>query len=523
MVATLVRLRFLLLANALKKSPWQIVAVVIGGLYGLGILGLVVVGLVALSFGSVEQARTFTVLAAAGVTLGWILSPLLASGVDQTVDPARLVTFPIPMNRLLVGFAVSGVLGVPGIVTSVAALATAATWWRTPVAAAVAVICAGIGVLTCVVGSRLLGAVASSIGTGRRFQEAKGLVLFVPLILLGPILFWLTDLFQSAQATLPAIADAVALTPLGAIWAVPSDVAAGNVGRAALELCIGVVFLVVLVALWRLALTRALETPARGSGGGSRRRGLGLFGVVPGTPAGAVAARALIYWVRDPRYAQALILVPILPLLFVFYAGGTDSPWAINAIGPGMAFLLAISLYTDISYDNTAFALHLQTGVRGRDDLTGRIAAMAVFAVPVVGIATVTTVWFTGAWPSLPGLLGTALGMLLSGFGLSSVVAARLILEVPAPGESPFASKPGGGFTLMIVTTLTWGALLVLVLPETVLAIVGFVTGNELLGWLALATGLLLGGLLLVLGVRIGGRMLDERGADLLAQLQKQK
>jgi ABC-2 type transport system permease protein len=522
-VATLVRLRFLLLGNALKKSPWQVVAVVLGGLYGLGVLIGVVIGLVALSFTDVETARTVTVLAGGVVILGWILSPILATGVDQTVDPARLVTFPIPVDRLLVGLAVSGVLGVPGIVTSVAALATAATWWHTPAAAAAAVLCAAIAVLTCVAGSRLVGAVASSVGTGRRFQEVKGLVLFVPLVLLGPIIFWLTDLLRGAETSFPAVADAVALTPLGAIWAVPSDVAAGRLDRAALEFGIGVAFLAVLVVLWRLALARALETPARSSSGSSAKRGLGLFGVVPGTPAGAVAARALIYWVRDPRYAQALILVPILPLLFVFYAGGTDSPWAINAIGPGMAFLLAISLYTDVSYDNTAFALHVQTGVRGRDDLIGRIAAMAVFAVPVVLVATVATVWFTGSWSSLPGLLGIALGLLLSGFGLSSVLAARIVLEVPAPGESPFASKPGGGFTLMLVTMLTWGGLIVLGLPETVLAIAGFATGNEVLGWLALATGLTLGGVLLIAGVRIGGRMLDERGAELLAQLQKQK
>jgi ABC-2 type transport system permease protein len=56
-----------------------------------------------------------------------------------------------------------------------------------------------------------------------------------------------------------------------------------------------------------------------------------------------------------------------------------------------------------------------------------------------------------------------------------------------------------------------------------VLAIVGFVTGDALFGWLALGTGLVLGAVLLVLGVRIGGRMMDRRGPDLLAQLQKQK
>lgn len=523
MVATLVRLRFLILFNSLRRSVWQLVSVAIGALSALGLLALMVVWLVALSFGSVEQARTITVLAGGALVLGWIAAPLLASGVDQTVEPARLVAFPIPLNRLVVGLALSGVLGVPGIVTSVAALATIGTWWHTPFAAIAALVCGVLGVLTCVVGSRLMVAIAAGIGTGRRFRELKGLVLVVPLILLGPTLIGLGNLVQSAQGSLPRIADAVALTPLGAIWAVPSDIAAGRYDRAALEFGVAVLFLAALVVLWALALSRAFENPPRASGGRSRARGLGFFGVFPGTPTGAVAARALTYWVRDPRYAQSLLVLPLVPLLVIFYAGGADSPWVLHAIGPGIAFLIALSLYTDVSYDNTAFALHLQTGVSGRADRLGRIVGMAVFALPLVVLVTVGTVWFTGSWWALPGLLGISVGTLLSGFGLSSVLSAGLILEVPAPGQNPFASKPGGGFRLMVVTSAGWAVLGLLVVPETVLAILALLTGDALLGLVALVTGLLLGGVLLVVGVRVGGSLLDQRGVELLAQLQKQR
>ena len=127
MVATLVKLRFQLLANSLKKSPWQIVSVVIGGLYALGVLVFVIAGLVALSFAPVELARTITVLAGALLIFGWVVLPVLTSGIDQTVDPARLATFPISTNTLILGLTISGVLGIPGIVTSVAALSTGLT------------------------------------------------------------------------------------------------------------------------------------------------------------------------------------------------------------------------------------------------------------------------------------------------------------------------------------------------------------------------------------------------------------
>ena len=523
MVATLVKLRFLLLANSLRKSPWQIVAVVFGGLYGMGLLAGAVVVLFVLSFGDIEFARTVTVLAGAALVIGWIILPILTSGIDQTVEPARLATFPIPLNTLVLSLAISGVLGVPGLVTLIAALATASTWWKFPLAALAAVVCAVVGVLTCVIGSRMLVALSSRIGAGRRAREAKGILLFVPLLLLGPIILSVTQLLKDATNLLPRIANVVSFTPVGAIWAVPGDIAAGNPARAGVEFLIGAATLAVFLLVWRWGLARALETPNRSTRVKEGARGLGLFGVFAGTPSGAVAARALTYWIRDPRYAQSLISIPLVPVLIFFYAGSNGNLAPLNAVAPIVAVLLSMSIYTDVSYDNTAFALHLQTGVSGRADRIGRVIALAVFAVPVSLALAIASAWVSNAWEILPGLLGITVGILLTGFAVSSLVSGRFVLMVPAPGESPFTSKPGGGFSLMLSMFATWSIVAILILPELVLAIVGFVLDNVVLGWLSLVVGLVLGSTLLVIGVRQGGAILDRRGPDLLAQLQKQK
>jgi ABC-2 type transport system permease protein len=182
-----------------------------------------------------------------------------------------------------------------------------------------------------------------------------------------------------------------------------------------------------------------------------------------------------------------------------------------------------MSIYTDVSYDNTAFALHLQTGVSGVADRVGRVIALATFAVPISLLLTVASVWFTGTWAMLPGLLGITIGVLLTGFAVSSFISGRFTFAVPAPGESPFKSKPGGGFSLMLSTFASWTVVAVLILPELVLAVLGFATGQALYGFLSIAVGLVLGGVLLVVGVRLGGRILDRRGPELLAQLQRQK
>jgi ABC-2 type transport system permease protein len=501
----------------------QLVFTIIGAIYGLGCLVLVGAGLVALSFTSIEFARTISVFAGAAVILGWTILPVLTSGIDQTVEPSRLATFPIPLDTLLVGLTVSGVLGIPGIITLVAALTTAATWWHHPLAALAAIPTAIIGVLTAVVGSRMLVALSARIGSGRRVRETKGLLVFIPLLLLGPIIFLLTQVVRSISDLLPTIASVIAWTPFGAIWAVPGDVAAGESGRAGLELLIGLATLVVFWMLWRWGLARALETTPRATSVRSSARGLGLFGMFPGTPTGAVAARALTYWIRDPRYAQSLIMIPLVPVLVLFWAGVNGNFGTFPFVGPIVAVLLAVSIYTDVSYDNTAFALHLQTGVSGRADRLGRVIALAVFAIPVTVVFTIGGIALSGQWHLLLGMLGIVAGILLSGFGVSSVMSGRFAFPVPAPGESPFKSRPGGGVSLLLSSLVTWSVVGVLVLPELGFAVASFVTGDVLWGWIALVLGIALGMVFLVVGVRVGGAILDRRGPDLFAQLQRQK
>lgn len=523
MVAHLIRLRFRLLANSLTRSPWQAVAVGLGTMYGLAMLFLAAVGLLFLSAAPEELGRTVTVLGGAVLVLGWTFLPLLSSGIDETVEPAKLATFPIPIPTLLLALAISGVLGVPGIITTLAALATSLVWWHTPAIAVVAVICAIIGALTCVVGSRMLAALTVRISSGRRAREAKTVLVLIPLLLLGPAILAVSTLFREFRSLLPIISDVVSWTPFGAIWAVPGDLATGRPGLAALHALVGIATLVASTAVWRWALDRALERPAVSTATGGARRGLGWFAVFSGTPTGAVAARSLTYWARDPRYAQSLISVPLVPAIVFFYTGASGDLSGLLFVAPIVAVLLGMSIYTDVSYDNTAFSLHLQTAVSGRADRWGRVIAVSVFAVPTTIILTVASVWISDSGDRLVGMLGISLGLLVTGLALSSLVSGRFAFSVPAPGENPFKARPGGGFTLMLSMFASWTALAVLALPEMVIALVGFATFNEALGWVALAVALVLSSVFLVIGVRVGGTMLDNRGPELLVQLQRQK
>ncbi|MGN6427845.1 MAG: transporter [Leifsonia sp.] len=521
MVATLVRLRLLVLRNSFRRSTSQLVAVILGGLYGLVALVAVLGGLVALNFAPVELTRTIVVIAGSAAVLGWAVFPLLLSGVEQTLDPARLAVYPIALRPMMIGMLLSGIVGVAGAATTLAALATSVSWLRLPGVAVVALLTGALGAATCVVISRAVTSVASGLASGRRFREASGLLVLIPLILAGPIIIGVTRGIRSSADALPSVADGLSWSPLGAVWAVPSSFALGDPLGALARLLVAVATFVVLWLVWRWGLARSLVTPVRSNSRTRAQGKLGLFGILPGTQAGAIAARCLTYWFRDPRYLRQLLIIPLMPVLFWFYSSLNHSGGLFFLAAPIVAFSLGIGMIADVSYDSTAFALHVAKAVPGRADRWGRAAAMLTFGVPAVVLISVLSAVITGDWATFPGLLGLSLGVLLTGAAVCAVTSARFVFPVPEPGDNPFRSRPGSNISLLGPTFAAWGVIAVLCLPEIVLLIVAIVTGDALWGWLGLAVGAVLGGILLTIGARVGGNILDARAPELLLQLRK--
>ncbi|GAB3284033.1 transporter [Sinomonas notoginsengisoli] len=530
MVAHLIRLKLLLLRNGLRRSPWQLVGIVLGALYGLWLVFLAVVGLLALSVLPTPLAETVMVLAGSLLVVGWALTPVLFAGIDLTLDPARFALFPIPLRQLLMGQAVTGLIGVPGVCTTLVLAASTVPWTRGLLAFIVAAVGAVLALGLCVVVSRLVASIASELASSRRFRDVSRIAFVVPLMLLGPAISLLArGMGGGGTPGLVAWADVLAWTPLGAPFSAPAAAAEGNVLEALAKLVIAAAALVLAAWGWSWALARALESPGSRSAPRARssRRGLGAFGWMPPSPAGAVAARALTYWIRDPRYTTGLIVVPLLPV--VLYASSItrraehvsllDGPLVIA--GPLAAFILAWSISADVSYDSTAFSLHVSAGVRGRSDRMGRAAALLLFALPIMTLITALPFLLAGDWRLFPSFLGLALGVLLSGVGLSSVVSARYTVTVPLPGESPFR-RPAGASTQTILVQLGGiAALGILALPEIVLTALAATGGAPVYGWACLGVGVLLGGGLLALGVLLGGRLMDVRAPELYASLTK--
>ncbi|UWX96194.1 transporter [Arthrobacter zhaoxinii] len=524
MVAHLLRLKFLLLRNSLRRSPWQLVGIVLGALYALGILAVLIAALFVVG-DDPATARTAVILAGAAAVAGWALIPVVFSGLDLTLDPARFTTYAVPTPQLLTGLAAGGLIGIPGAAMLLAVLAQAASWYRFPGALAAALVLSAVALFTCLIAARVTVAAAVSLTGSRRFRDFTGLLLVIPLVLLGPIISAVGNGISAGGNLLPRLADVLAWTPLGAVWAVPGDIALGNYGAAGAKALIALVFLAVLVLAWKALLLRALVSPPQ-SAAGRKSAGLGLFSRFPATPTGAVAARALIYWLRDPRYSASLLIVPLLAVVLVFSgnnAGPDGGLLVCLALGPLIGFLVGFSLHADVSYDNTAFALHLATGISGRADRAGRVLACAVFAVPAVVLASVLPAVLIGRPALLLPVLGVSLAALLMGLGLSSAVSARYTYNVPLPGENAFKTPPGSTGRAMLVQSAFSLLLFVLLLPVLVPGALAVVLESTLWGAVTLLAGLVLGAAVLILGIRLGGRWLDARGPELLQQVSVNK
>lgn len=516
MVAHLVRLKLTLLRNGLRRSAWQVVGLVVALLYGLGAVAGTLASLVALSTQDVEVVRLALVLGGSLLVFGWWVVPLVAFGVDATVDPARFSTFPIRRRTMLVGLTAVGLVGVPGLATALVALGTVGTWWRQPQALGPAAVGALLGLALCVVGSRATTTVLAPLVTRRRFREVAAVAAFLPLVLIGPITSVLEDRLAGTEDVWPDVVRVLGWTPFGAPWAMTADAAEGDWLAALAKLAVGVGTLVVLLLAWSRGLDAALVRGPQGGRTRSRTNGLGFFGRLPATPTGAVAARCLTYWLRDSRYAAGIVIVPLLPVILWFSAG--DS-WVMLMLGPLVGYLMGWTVSADVAYDGTPFWTHVAAPITGRVDRAGRAWAAGVLGVPVTALLALVSLQLTGRWSFTLAVLGASLGIFATSLGVASSVSARLVYQVPKAGESPFSTAQGGASAGMLAQLIGTAAVIVLTLPTLGLAVAAVVTGSALLGVLTLVVGLALGGLVLVLGVRFGGDMYDRRAPELLERL----
>lgn len=522
MVAHLVRLKLALLRNIFRRSRAQTIGAVVGVAY----FAVLVVGLTVIlaSFRhSLDEARVVLPLAgAAGIVL-WTVVPLLSFGSDPTLDPGRFATFAVPHRDLALGLVVAAMVGLPAIASTVLCLGVLVAWSQTPGSTVVAVVSTTVGLLTAVVTSRWVSAVLSDAISSRRGRDVLAVLGLLLLVVAGPVVSVVANLGSDLGALAAGAARVVSWSPLGWAWAAPGDVAAGEPLTGGVRLLLAVGLLAVVFRLWSRALRREVDNPravSRSDSGASAGDDLGLLARLPATRAGAVGARILTYWRRDPRYQISMAMTPLVPfgLLIPFYTG--HGTWTPLLMGPLVAFLLGWSGHNGVAYESDALWLHLVSGISGRDDRRGRLVPDVLLAAVLVPLHSLIGVGVAGRWDLLPAGLGISAALLGAGYAVSSVMSVVLPYPVPESGESPFNAPPGAaGITLAAQSLASLGTV-ALASPVLLLGWLAW-RGTPAAGWAAVVAGVVLGSAVALLGVAAGARLYDRRAPELLSALRR--
>jgi ABC-2 type transport system permease protein len=521
-VALLVRLKLTLLRNGLRRSVWRLVGLVIGGVYALGLVAAALVGMVALRTASPATTADVTVLAYSGLTLGWLSLSLLVFGVDETVDPAKFALLPVRARQLLPGLLVAGAVGVPGVATILVVLGLLVAWSRSLPLTLAALVAMPLGVLTCLLLARTATSAFASFLASRRFRDAA----FVLLALVAAVVAIGSNLLgglarvgpAELRAALATAAEIAGWTPFGWAWALPADVARGRWFAAGTHLVLAVALVGLLWAAWQHFLAERLVEPVEGGGRDATRvtRSGWVERLYPVSPAGAVAARSLRYWRRDPRYlagAAGFLIAPVVIIATSLLNPGGSTALAVFA--PSMlGLLVGASVAQDLSYDGSALWTHVSSGVSGAADRLGRVLSTLTVFAPMLAVLLAVAFVLTGSWSLLGPAVGLTVTFLLTGLGVGSFVGALWQWPSPPPGANPFQRGSSGGLPALLSFSVTTLGTLLLALPAIALA-VGSVWAPWV-GWLTVPFGLATGLVVLRLGVRRGGRMLERKWPEVM-------
>lgn len=510
------RLKLRLLAGNLRGDTARVLGFVLTAVIAAGsaLLGAALLGLLRLAPPQVAAdlvTVVFTVL-----LVSWTVVPLLAFGLDDTLDPARLSLLPLPAGRMAAGLFAASATGVWPVATLVV-IAGAPLGLASGIGGVLlGILAVPLQFALCLVVSRLVTTALSGALRSRRGRDVLVVAaLAVVLLLQLPGLLLNSDLSDPAAA-LHATAAVLRWTPSGMAAHAIAD--GGPVGLAELA----VVALVVAAAglLWIKALDRALVTADASTQGPAVRGGDGLLDrLLPDGPLAAVTGKELKYIRREPRYrvlwlgAIAVTGVLAFSLTSQGVAAGPGMPVMLTAMA---ALMITLQLGNSFGVDGRSLWMNaVATGSeRGiAIDLAGRHLANAVVAAPLLLAVAVASGVLAGAPASIGWALLTGFGMLGAGFGVGSLTSVLLPYTVPERVNAFTGAAPGQGGQALVAAFAVTAGITVVALPFVVPLALGVF-------WVSVLAPLY-GLLIETLGRRLAARIGFARLPELLAAVSK--
>jgi len=522
MVASLLGLRLRSFANRIvrPRSAAEGFAILVAAV-------LVVVALVGIAVLAAAAAEATAELRGAGfVALGslvvagfWFLP--LVFRIDDGMPLRAFAAYDIPTAKLAAALLLTRIISIPAVLLLVLLAVEAAAWThRGATATVVAILAAVLILLTCLLGSQ----VASAIAGGQiSWRNAGGVAVLLATAAAAPLAAALAavDWAATGVTVLRRIAAALEWTPFGVAWGAPAAAAAGDAGGAWARLGVALGVVGILAVVW-YAFVRRAESTAEAAPKERQVADLGVFDAMPPTAGGVVAARSIVYWMRDPRYAVPVLILPLVPLVIAvaFWLAGMPAAIIAWTCVPLVCLLLGWSVHNDIATDGTAFWLHVVTGIRGRADRWGRIVPPLVIGAAVAVGGSFLTAWLMHDRPMALPLIALSACTLLVGLGVGSAASAIAPYPTVAPGDGPFAQPQGLRGGESVKQTLSLLVAVLLCAPTAALVLIGVLGAPSAFG-AAVVVGFATGVVVLVGGIELGALVLSRRAPEILAFTQQ--
>jgi ABC-2 type transport system permease protein len=433
MARVLVQLKLRLVLNALRSSTAAETSFILSTFFA-AVVALGTFYVLSLFRGLSASVDLTTVIFSA-FALGWLILPILAFGLDGTLDPATLAPYPLRTRPLAVGllaasaagaWPAANLIGLSGVMVGLAS---------GPLGLLVAVIAVALQVLFCITLARL---VTTSMARLLRSRRGKDLAvfLFLPIFALVELL---GQVIPNAAAHGGITAASFAGVDAWMRWLPPGlaahaiqDASHGHPGAALGRLGLLAAIIIVLGWGWIGSLSRALVT-ADTSTGSAQLRGTALPLARYG-PRGAVAARFWIYQRREPTslvyWAMTAVIMVVVSASTIF--GPHQHPAVVIASAVFGAGLVGSFHANSVGLTGPPFvieALALTSRRSLRAYFSGQNIALAVIAVPLLAAIS----FGLAAAVRHPNQAVPATAVALAGLGAALGLANILTVTLPYP------------------------------------------------------------------------------------------
>ena len=529
MARVLVQLKLRLLLGALRASNAARVAFILSSTLALFVAIGTFAGLAALRHNG--AAVDLTVVIYTLYALGWVILPLVAFGLDGTLDPATLALYPLRTRPLIIGLLAASATGAWPLASLIGSLGITVGLAHGALAVFIAVIAAVLQVLFCITLARLVTTSLAGLMRSRRGRDLAALAI-IPIFALyevfAQVLPRAIGKHELTAASFAGVDSWVRWLPPGLAAHAVQDASTGHAGTAVLRLLLAAAVTVVLGWLWARALSHALVTVDASTQGGATIKGGALpFGRRAGL-SGTVAARSLAYQRRDPTFMTYLGITVVLMVVVAISSlrGSHPEVGVLLSAGVGGASV-GMQRGDSFGLDGPAFyldALSLSGRRALRSWFAGQNAAVAAVTLPL--ILVVPLVLAIISRHPVNGLLAMALGLAATGAGLG--IADLFSAALPYPMERRAGSplpRQAEGFTLQALAARFGGliATAILVIPVIVaIADTGSVADAVRIPAL-IAGGAVYGALLGWAGIALGAAVADGKLPELFQMAARSK